>query len=101
MFNEKVNFNATESIYGKIIDGAPNKVEGGGKNVNEVQCFPLYSILLAVGRTSIDFFSLDVEGHELKVFFNFIIHQMLIKFSIFLYSFRFSRRSRGTKLTLK
>ena len=37
-----------------------------GKLVN-VQCFPLYSILLAQGRTNIDFFSLDVEGHELAV----------------------------------
>lgn len=32
-----------------------------------IQCFPLYSVLLAVGRTAIDFFSLDVEGHELKI----------------------------------
>ena len=32
-----------------------------------VQCFPLYSILLAHGRTSIDFLSLDIEGHELQV----------------------------------
>lgn len=31
------------------------------------QCFPLYSILLAVNRTRVDFFSLDIEGHELKV----------------------------------
>ena len=30
----------------------------------KVQCFPLYSILLAVGITKIDFFSLDVEGAE-------------------------------------
>lgn len=32
-----------------------------------VQCFPLYSILLAVNRTDIDYFSLDVEGHDFKV----------------------------------
>lgn len=32
-----------------------------------VQCFPLYSILLAVNRTRIDFFSLDIEGHEFRV----------------------------------
>ena len=36
------------------------------KNVT-VQCFPLYSILLALNRTVIDFFSLDIEGDELKV----------------------------------
>lgn len=31
------------------------------------QCFPLYSILLAANRTRLDFLSLDIEGHELKV----------------------------------
>lgn len=39
----------------------------GDKDLITVQCFPLYSILLAYGRTYIDFFSLDVEGHELKI----------------------------------
>ena len=37
-----------------------------GKFFN-VQCFPLYSILLAHGRKRIDFFSLDVEGHEFQI----------------------------------
>lgn len=37
-----------------------------GKNVT-VQCFPLYSLLLAVNQTRVDFFSLDIDGHELKV----------------------------------
>ncbi|EFX71561.1 hypothetical protein DAPPUDRAFT_255633 [Daphnia pulex] len=32
-----------------------------------VQCFPLYSILLAVGRTRVDYFSLDVEGAESRI----------------------------------
>jgi Methyltransferase FkbM domain len=32
-----------------------------------VQSFPIYSILLALNRTTIDFFSLDVEGFELAV----------------------------------
>ena len=32
-----------------------------------IQCFPLYSILLAVNRTSVDFISLDVEGHEFRI----------------------------------
>jgi len=27
-----------------------------------VQCFPLYSILLAIGNPVIDLFSLDIEG---------------------------------------
>ena len=30
-------------------------------------CFPFYSFMLAIGRTEIDYFSLDVEGLELEV----------------------------------
>ena len=37
------------------------------ESIYKVQCFPLYSILLAANRTTIDFFSLDVEGSELDV----------------------------------
>lgn len=32
-----------------------------------VQCFPLYTYLLALNVTVIDYFSLDVEGSELNV----------------------------------
>jgi hypothetical protein len=41
--------------------------EDGHWNLVQSQCFPLYSILLAVNRTTVDFLSLDVEGHELKI----------------------------------
>ena len=37
------------------------------KGFERVQCFPFYSILLATGRTRVDFFSLDIEGDELTV----------------------------------
>ena len=33
----------------------------------EIKCFPFYSLMLALNRTTVDFFSLDVEGDELKV----------------------------------
>lgn len=33
----------------------------------ELHCMPLYSILLSVKRTTVDFFSLDIEGNELDV----------------------------------
>jgi len=33
----------------------------------QVQCFPLYSLLLAVGNPVVDFLSLDTEGTELDV----------------------------------
>ena len=32
-----------------------------------MQCFPLYSILLALNQTRVDFLSLDIEGDELYV----------------------------------
>lgn len=31
------------------------------------QCFPIYSYLLALNITHVDYFSLDVEGDELDV----------------------------------
>lgn len=33
----------------------------------DVQCFPIYSYLLALNITHVDYFSLDVEGDELDV----------------------------------
>ena len=32
-----------------------------------VECYPLYSLLLAMDHTRVDFLSLDVEGAELAV----------------------------------
>jgi len=32
-----------------------------------VICYPLYSIMLAIGQTHIDYLSLDVEGAELPI----------------------------------
>ena len=43
-----------------------NRVEGG-YGVIPVQCFPIYSILKALNRTTVDYFSLDIEGDELSV----------------------------------
>jgi len=37
------------------------------KNVVTVHCFPLYSILMAIGNPTVDYFSLDVEGTELGI----------------------------------
>ncbi|KAL7640214.1 UNVERIFIED_CONTAM: hypothetical protein RMT77_009628 [Armadillidium vulgare] len=57
----KQNFN-----LGKISD-VPVGNESHKEGLVEVQCLPIYSILLALNRTTIDYFSLDVEGHELEV----------------------------------
>ncbi|XP_046638282.1 protein Star-like [Daphnia pulicaria] len=54
-------------------------VPGVDPDLVTVQCFPFYSVLLAVGRTQIDFFSLDVEGHELKILKTIPWHKVDIK----------------------
>ena len=48
----------------RIVD---EKKMSADKMLESVQCFPFYSILLATGRTRVDFFSLDIEGDELTV----------------------------------
>ena len=44
-------------------------ISGRRDHVREinVQCFPLYSLLLALNQTKVDYFSLDIEGDELAV----------------------------------
>lgn len=43
-----------------------------------VQCFPIYSLLLAIGRTEIDYFSLDIEQHEFFVLKTIPFHKLNI-----------------------
>ena len=73
------------SIAGKIFN-SEDEDEIVNKNTTlekgrlaTVQCFPLYSILLAVGRTQIDYFSLDVEGSETDVLTSVPWHKIFIK----------------------
>ena len=33
----------------------------------QMQCFPIYSMLLAVGNPTVDYMSLDIEGAEFDV----------------------------------
>ena len=47
---------------GKLVD-VPDPSKGGIL----AQCFPIYSLLLALNRTTVDYFSLDVEGSELQI----------------------------------
>ncbi|KAA0195001.1 hypothetical protein HAZT_HAZT007856 [Hyalella azteca] len=44
-----------------------------------VQCFPFYSFLLAANITTVDYFSLDVEGQEFNVLKTIPWHQVDIK----------------------
>ena len=37
-----------------------------GKHI-DVQCFPLATYIFALNRTTVDYFSLDIEGNEIEV----------------------------------
>lgn len=55
---------------------------------HQVWCFPLYSILLAVNQTKIDYFSLDVEGAEMSILRNlpwdkFDVDVLQVEFMVF------------------
>ncbi|XP_052804816.1 uncharacterized protein LOC128234562 isoform X2 [Mya arenaria] len=56
---------------GRIVHGKESqdwiKKQNIKKDEVSIQCFPLYSILLALNQLTVDFFSLDVEGDELRV----------------------------------
>eukprot|EP00090_Calanus_glacialis_P003721 TRINITY_DN12746_c0_g1_i7.p1 TRINITY_DN12746_c0_g1~~TRINITY_DN12746_c0_g1_i7.p1 ORF type:complete len:286 (+),score=67.91 TRINITY_DN12746_c0_g1_i7:32-889(+) len=74
-YAEQVEFKS-DDVFGRIVDNSlpeNSKVRKGGWNkeigrgTSITQCYPLYSILLALGQTRIDFFSLDIEGAEMGV----------------------------------
>ena len=66
-----------DEIYHNI-DG-----EGGAKQEHiEMQCFPLYSILRAVGESCVDFLSLDVEGGEYSIMKTLFEHKFDIPIQV-------------------
>ena len=48
----------------------------------DVTCLPLYSILLALGNPTVDYFSLDVEGAEYDVLKTIPYNEVDIKVTI-------------------
>ena len=44
----------------------PEKMKDNKTSYMEVQCFPLYSMLLAVGNPTVNLLSLDIEGAEFQ-----------------------------------
>lgn len=58
VFKQNFNIGKIDSDY---------KASNLKKGYAAVQCYPIYSILLALNRTEVDYFSLDVEGVELEV----------------------------------
>ena len=45
-----------------------NSIPAKKRTLEKVECYPIYSLLLAIGQQkNVDFFSLDIEGAELAV----------------------------------
>lgn len=59
-------FNRGRIVHGSEVEKWIQK-QNIAKDEVKIQCFPLTSILLALNQTTVDFFSLDVEGDELRV----------------------------------
>ncbi len=85
-----MDFNGTVGAYGTIIEekgrnqlksnsSTDQKNQKHTENIYKKQCFPLYSILLAIGKTDVDYFGLDVEGSEYKILKTIPWHKVNIK----------------------
>ena len=70
---EFVEFDVSSTLGGIIYNGIrPGKDECGWcppfrRRTIKTQCFPLYSILQAIGNPTVHYFSLDVEGSEIEI----------------------------------
>ncbi len=86
-------YDTTNTLLSSIVGNKPKRTLGNGtsdiihevtsfndtENIYKTQCFPLYSILLAIGKTEIDYFGLDVEGSEYKILNTVPWHKVDIK----------------------
>lgn len=87
----EVVYNGTVGAYGAILEeklpqsnsltDESNKIAPAKdtEHIYKMQCFPLYSLLLAIGRTQVDYFGLDVEGSEFKILETIPWHKVNIK----------------------
>lgn len=57
----QMSFQESHSQLGRVME------HGIDSRTGLVPCFPVYSLLLALNRTKVDYFSLDIEGFELEV----------------------------------
>jgi hypothetical protein len=65
------------SVFSHLPEGFANMA--GQRRQIRMQCFPLYSVLLALGNPTVDLFSLDIEGAELQVLKTVPWHKVNIK----------------------
>ncbi|XP_023932893.1 uncharacterized protein LOC106167926 [Lingula anatina] len=61
----RIEFNYAD-FFGGITDMG-HKFPRRGKGKGLAQCFPIHSILAALGVSHVDYFSLDVEGAEMEI----------------------------------
>jgi len=70
-YSEEVTFDAADVVGGIV--NTQNRHDNKGwvpkelRSKYQLDCFPFYTLLLAIGNRRIDFLSLDVEGAELAV----------------------------------
>lgn len=63
----------------RVIEELDGNVLEHGAEMIEAQCLPLISLLMAANLTTIDYFSLDVEGKDLSVLKSIPWHNVDIK----------------------
>jgi hypothetical protein len=76
-----------DNVAGKVEEGLVSPDKPPKSNRVILQCFPLYSILLAVGKTKVDYFSLDVEGSETQILKTVPWHRVDIKVNQYFFLF--------------
>ncbi|ESO03325.1 hypothetical protein HELRODRAFT_173611 [Helobdella robusta] len=72
-YASKLYFRGSNNQIGRV---QLNKTD---ENLFEVPCFPLQSLLLAIGVKNVDFFSLDVEGDEVPILKSLPFNEIDIK----------------------
>ncbi|XP_059489244.1 protein Star-like [Neocloeon triangulifer] len=65
-FSNTVKF-LDHSMFGMIVGPTTNLTEKDKTLVHNVLCIPFMTFMQALNRTSIDYFSLDVEGSEMEI----------------------------------
>ena len=65
---ETMNFDLSGSVRNETTrEAMAGLVKEANKDTIQMQCFPLYTLLLALGNPTVHYFSLDIEGAEFPV----------------------------------
>ncbi|ESN99713.1 hypothetical protein HELRODRAFT_176473 [Helobdella robusta] len=73
----QMTFNDEAGGTGRIVD-KNLKSKFTQSSINSVPCFPLQTLLLALNRSHVDYFSLDVEGFEVPILKSFPFDEISI-----------------------